>query len=294
MPSRVFLRSGCCAALIALGGCASIPGTYEVQAPYDSYVCFNSSFSECLRSPQMRNANRFRETVYGKFFVGGTATVRDPDAGIVKSTSDGKYQCKNGRIPYAQSLAQAEPAPVVFVSPALLDQIGEQITRLKRIREGCLRTLAAYNFQLTVLAGQDQESAGQKAVQYLTAKVEYENIQPWSGVNVALSSSEISQFGLPTGQSWNVADALVSQRNSITATSDQLRKQTKAQAMNVDYKQQFEDAQLAIDVQLREIANELLSLDNALAHSPDREVAQRYYEDGTWVQKGSVVLAVRR
>jgi hypothetical protein len=262
MPPSGFFRAGCCFVLPIVGGCASVPGTYEIQAPYDSYVCSDTSFLKCLQSPQLGNANTFKTSVYNGVLDGDTVTVRDPGAGIIRTSSDGKYQCRNGKIPYAQTLAQAGRAPVVFVSPALLNQIGEQITRLHRIREGCVRTLNAYNFQLKILAAQDQQSAAQKAVQYLTAKVEYENIQPWNGVNVALTSAEIALFGLPQPpsgpNSWTVADALVAERNSITQLSEQLRIQTKAQTMGAEYKQQFDDAQLGIDVQLREIANELL------------------------------------
>ena len=296
MSRERFCLSGLCSALILLGGCASIPGIHEVQAPYDSYICYNVSFSECLQRPELSTANVLRRRIYSGVFAGNTVTVRDSSAGTVTRSKDGKYQCNNGKIPYTQTLPQTERATVVFVAPSLLDQIGEQMVKLQRLRTICLRALAGYDFQLAILASQDQQAAAQKAVQYLSAKAEYENITLNTTVNtnVTLTPLEVTQFGLPplnpSGQPWDVADALKAQRNLVTQLSEQLRNSTETQTLNVDYKQQFEDARLAIDIQLREVANELLALDSAAVTTSD-DVVKRYYENGAWVQKGSTVLS---
>jgi hypothetical protein len=239
--------------------------------------------------------NKLKRTVYRNAFLGDTVTIRDPKANIVQRSSDSKYRCNNGSVPYRQTIAQRAPAPAIFVSEALLNQIGEQMIRLEQIRRSCGRLLATYNFQLALLPNQDQQAAAQKAVQYLSAKVENENIAPNTTVNTDLNSVELTQFGLtaPANGTLKVADALVTQRNLSTLSAEQIRTQTKAQTIDVEYRKQFDDAQSAIDAQLREIAHSLLILDSAVVATPDTVVRQ-YYETGAWVQKGSAVLLTTR
>jgi hypothetical protein len=280
-------------ALPAMWSCAPLQGGYEVQAPYDSYVCFDASFLQCLESAQVRHEYSLLRHAYGRVFVDGTVKIRDPGANTVTISTDKKYQCRNSNVPYTQSIRQSELASVVFIPPALLNQIGEQMVQLDRLRRNCLRTMQAYNYQQKILPTQDAESAAQKSVQYLSALVENENISPNASVNLTLSSTQITQYGLappPAGQNLKLADALLAERNLSTQSADTLRTQAETQAINVQYKQQFDDAQLAIDAQLRQLGSTLQALDGAVVMLPKAEAGQQYYTNGSWVQKGSVVL----
>ncbi|HEX7138577.1 MAG TPA: hypothetical protein VF219_12045 [Vicinamibacterales bacterium] len=281
---------------VSLAGCASLPGTYKVEVPYDAYVCFRKTFAQCLQEPALASANTFRQNVYGSSFAGASVTFQDHNAGTVTASSDGKYQCKSGTVPFTQTLSQTNTAEVIFVSPPLLNQIGEQAIRLDRARAACSRIIDAYNVQLQNLTVQDQQAAAQKAVQYLSAKVENENISPNATVNAVLTAAEITQFGLtpPASGSLKVADALVSQRNSVTQLSDQLRNTIKDQTLNVDYKKQIDDAQSVIDSQLREVGRDLSLLDCGALQMPAVTVLHRYFVDGEWVQQGSVVMLLRK
>jgi hypothetical protein len=80
---------------------AAAPASYPVQAPFDSYVCYDMSFADCIGLPQLRDIDTFRTTVYASDFI-DSATINDPEAGKITSSSDTNYSCNNNKIPYVK------------------------------------------------------------------------------------------------------------------------------------------------------------------------------------------------
>lgn len=155
---------------VLLSGCATI----KIQAPYDSFVCFNSTFNDCANSAQAGSL----KTLPGphRLLATGGYVFDDPDAGKLPSTTDKKYQCTFGITPYAQTLDPGKPSVAVFVSPVLLREIGEQQVRLTRARTACERLIQTYEYQQQVLALQDKLSMNQKAIAILSDEVESERL----------------------------------------------------------------------------------------------------------------------
>jgi hypothetical protein len=59
----------------------------------------------------------------------------------------------------------------------------------------------------------------------------------------------------------------------------------------MDYENQFFDANLGIDLQLRELARMLFILDRSAAPDSMSALKNTGYGDGAWVKQGTVVLS---
>ena len=91
-----------------------------------------------------------------------------------------------------------------------------------------------------------------------------------------------------------LSSLLLRNRRVVSEYSSSIRAAIKRHTENVEYKNQFADAQSAIDLQLREIARQLLLLDQSTLEISDASVLRKHYLEGAWVQKGSVVLSVQK
>src|SRR5207245_870042 len=116
----------------------------EIQAPYDSFVCYNSSYDHCLTEAQHAQLKTYLKGSFASLDRSGYK-VEDPDANKppITSTADNKNHCNMGTIPYTQTLDPKQLGSVVFVSPVLLSQIGEQLVKVEHAREACLRLVQA-------------------------------------------------------------------------------------------------------------------------------------------------------
>jgi hypothetical protein len=285
---------------LILGGATTISATYDVHAPFDSYVCFSISFSDCVNnSKQLSPYSTFMTATYAGVFSPNSLFPLDPDAGKVTSTASGKfqYQCDNGKISYQPTHSQSAPAAVVFISPSLLIQIAEQMLSLQRIREACSRMVDDYNFQIHILAAQDNLSLLQGAVQYLSANEEEIHIVGLNDnvSNPTITPADLERFGFPPSEpSRSLADALKTYRFGVADQSRQLRTSVADRTLAVEYKNKFADAQSAIYFQLRAIAQNLLTLDSMILDFPPTQNREQKYPNGTWVTKGTIVLVMTR
>ena len=277
---------------VALTSCATIENSTKLQAPFDSFVCYNKSFGACLDQAQAGQLKAFHETTY-RFQIRKTNAPGDPDpaAGKIIQSKDGKYKCDNGTVPYNPTLVSDVVAPAVFVSPVILRQIGEMQIKVARARTACERLIQAYEYQIDILVVQDQLARSQKAVALLTAELESDRSNKDGFGSRALTPDETSRFGV---QASSVRDALRSSRSTSVDQGETLRAMFKTQTTDVEYKKQFADANLAIDLQLRELGRTLFILDRALAPDWAAGLKQTGYRDGSWVRQGTIVLAKRR
>src|SRR6266851_1363423 len=104
----------------------------KVQAPYDSFVCYNTTFEACATSVQGGAIKILHDRTYsrqrpsrGVSLLSTKYIIEDPDAKKIVTTTDTKYSCQLSEIPYAQKLKPSILATAVFVSPVLLRQIDE-------------------------------------------------------------------------------------------------------------------------------------------------------------------------
>lgn len=249
---------------------------------------------DCLRLPQLTNINNFINTVYGSDFKVNTLTINDPDAGHVKYSSDNSFSCTYSQIPYTQTLQQTSPVAVLFVPPGLINEVAEQMETLRRVRLGCSQLIDTYNSYLTNMASLDIQDNLQQSVQYISGMIEYYTLSTYNGPpNIGLKPGNLSHLLGPCTlwqQSNNMPSLLLSYRLCMTSAAADVRKNVKDETINNDYKHQFDNAKLAIDTQARVVGRALLALDSTEIASLQGPVVQQNYQNGTWVQKGTVVL----
>lgn len=305
MRMRSLWVGGCAAVLAASLGCA----TNHVQAPFDSFVCFNSSFKECLEQAQNGQLDSYQRSSFRSLgapsrsvLLRATELVDSLPSRV--ATSDGKYECRLETIPYVPTLRQEVVAPVVFVSPILIRQIGELQVRLERSRADCDRLVADYEYQRTFLAQQDLLSNSQKISATLAAEIERErNAKDGLGARIAqvdetemkiplLPGMDPIVIKLPIGRT--VRDLLETSRNSSLSLGEGLREQVKVHALDVEFKSRFEDINFTLDLQRRELARNLFILDRSVDTRIGRGIRRSGYRGGSWVMQGTIVAADTR
>lgn len=275
------------ASAVVAAGCATTT-TGKIQSPYDGFVCFDTSFNACLGKVQQGQVQQYTT----KTFSTGRRQILalgSPDDGKIPTTSDKKYECRYGTVPYQSALQRDQAASVVFVSPVLLRHIGEQQLRLDKIRSSCARIIETYESQLEVLRMQDQISLQQGAIALFSGEIEGARNAKEGYGGRKVTSDEKTTYGVPDS---TLAEALAYERAQLVKSGETLRSQLKKQAMDVDFKRQFEDANLSIELQLRDIARNLFILDRAVVQAqpgarPDG------YADGAWVRQGTIVVKHR-
>ena len=266
---------------------------YKVQAPYDAFVCFDSTFNHCYGTAQSGQLKTLYTTSFARLAAtpGGSVVppiLIDPDALKEFASKDTKYHCQFGAIPYTQTLQPDQQAPAVFVSPVLLRQIGEQQLKLARIRTSCQRLLQAYDYQIDILVLQDKLSVAQKATALLSSEVEQARLLKDGFGSRSLTQSEGTQYGVNPGP---LRDELRAIRDNAVAIGEQLRNMYKTQIVDVDYKKQFDDENLAIELQLRELGRSLFILDRSTVQYQQHRLLPSGYVTGSWVKQGTIVLS---
>ena len=280
LPGIVVLATG------PFVGCA----TLKVQAPYDSFVCYNSTFTQCVERAQTGKLRALQhDTVV--HLAQSNFIYQDPDAGKTVSTGDNKYQCAYGTVPYTQALDPTKQSPAVFVSPVLLREIAEQGLRLTRAREICARLVQGYGFQRQIVALQDELAKHQMGAAILGSEVEHDRNNHLEVGWRRTTQTELDKFGHPIGIT--IGEGERKSKDTATEAAEKIRSAYKVQVFDIEQKQQFEDANLAIELHLRELARQLFILDRAFVVS---SVTYRPidYETGAWVKQGTVVLRTRQ
>ncbi|TCG08855.1 hypothetical protein BZM27_09395 [Paraburkholderia steynii] len=283
------LVASACSTLL-MGGCAVFGIEKDVQAPFDAFVCFDASFNDCVKTINVGDINSpisdDGTPIFDEKFI-----VQDKDSAKELTSSDGKYRCEYGKIRYIQKIDVTQRTLIVFVSPIVLNQIGESVLRLNRSRESCKRLIQTYEFQLDLLKLQDSQAFYQVQVQYLSAQIENENLKAAKIGTGPLSGSTNPQIKQP---GIDEATVLLQARKSVTGFAEQIRNRYKTQTLEVDFQKQFSDGQTLIDTQLREISRELFILDRStrplgpeIFHERDR------YITGSYVMQGTVVSSMR-
>jgi len=64
--------------------------------------------------------------------------------------------------------------------------------------------------------------------------------------------------------------------------------------LDVDYKNQFDEANYAIDVELRQLAAQLFILDRSVFRATDKSLQPAGHSTGSWVRQGTVVLVGKK
>jgi hypothetical protein len=271
-------------ALSGLAGCAGVDSTrYQVQAPFDSFVCYYSSLDECSQK------------------ISGTPAVfsfLDAQAGVTVQTADKVYACNLGAVTYQQTLDTSSKNPVSFYSPVLLGQMSDGLIKLNLARAACTRLVQSYNKQVEILALQDQLAVAQLAAQYLSTQIENESLGKSAVGAGNITEAQRVQYGLSSIDT--TRNSLQTVRNQVTTISEQLRSKIRDQTLNSDYKNQFSDAQTVIDGQIRELSRGLFILDRAVPKLPDDtlnpvKLGDRVRElspAGGWVVQGTGVLSI--
>jgi hypothetical protein len=278
------LLSSCTGALAESEG-------FKLQAPFDSFVCYNSSFKQCLNRAQAGQLKTLSQASY-KQKDGAPAmfgvVAPDSDAGKVPPTKDGTKRCYYGTVPYTLTLKEDAISPAVFVSPVLLRQIGEMQIRISRARTACARLIQAYDHQAEISAVQEGLAKAQVAIGWLSSELESDRLRKEGYGGRLVNAEERDKYHVPPS---HLFEALQYSRttNSIPR-QEELRGLLKKQ-LDMDYENQFFDANLGIDLQLRELARMLFILDRSAAPDSMSALKNTGYGDGAWVKQGTVVLS---
>lgn len=290
---------GFCMLVMFLGeGCS----VNKIQAPYDSFVCFDSSFNQCLARAQSGELESYLASLKNHNSSLASLTdlnssdplVSDPDKDKTVPTRDllnyPKYSCNFGSIPYQSTLQRNQEASVVFVSPVLLSQIGDQMIRLNRLRTGCARLVQTYNYELDVLALQDELSIAEQGTGEYSTQIEAANNVKQGWLGAILADAEADKYHVAHGSSAN--EALGQARRHAIEYGRQLRDRFKDQTTSIDYRDRFTDANLAIELQERELGRSLFVQDRSAVAHPRGWERGRDYNSGSWVKQGTIVFSV--
>lgn len=262
----------------------------KIQSPFDAFVCVKSSYDGCLKRIQAESLHRFVSLAYKQ---PSYASIRTQDkADTETKTADGKYSCHSGVIPYSPKMNLTGVVSIVFVSPLLVSQINEQQLRIDKARDSCLRYIQAYDYQVSLVKQQDAiavlDRLRAKIVAEMSAdRADHEKYQGTYSVGQrALATDEVAASGLAAGTT--ISQAARQLEDAIYGLSETVRDNSKHQVLDIDFARSFADAQLLTDSQLRELGRELFVLDRAAPKYSGR-IHMRGYDDGSWVQKGTVV-----
>jgi hypothetical protein len=254
----------------------------SVQAPYDAFVCFNASFNSCLAQAQSSRLKSFVSTAFPRLNSG--PIIADPDAGKHEATKDNKYSCDYSSVSYSQKIKPDDLYGIVFVSPVILNEVGEQQILITQARDGCHRVVQAYDYEGDVLKLQDQLSTTQSSQSRLSAIIDAQRNSK-DGVGGDADPKPVT--GETPGTSER--DALQAAQTSAVGLAETLREKYKDETVNITFAQRFEDAQRQIDAQLRELGRELFVLDRATVDQGNGNAVRGRYSDGSWVAKGTIV-----
>jgi hypothetical protein len=194
---------------------------------------------------------------------------------------------------------------VVFVSPLLIYGIGEQLETLKRTRSNCLQLIAGYNSFVTSTSLLNAQAILQQSIQFLSAQAEFYtlNSNPAVGGLTMNTPGAItppfpeyfqnltSDCKLTKETGTAMITVLKFERICAIKAAAAIRDNIKNTTIGIDYLAKFQNAQQAIDTQAREIAHALFALDSTEIVSLQGPI-QQHYQNGTWVQKGTVILSI--
>jgi len=237
---------------ILLPGCA----TKLVQSPYDSFVCFDSTFNECLNQAQDGQLRSLTDNVIRASNEQPNFTVSVDNSSQVIRTVDEKYSCDLGAIPYAQRLDPNKKSSIVFVSPVLLSEVSEQQMRLNQVRAGCQRLIDNYNFQREVFETQETLAKVQRGSSVLSARIEKERLGSGPYPVGGTPFGPEPEMGVPDQKTER--EALHSTREQAIQANERMRVRMRERSFETDFRNQFDDANTAIQVHLRNLARTLL------------------------------------
>jgi len=260
----------------------------NIQAPFDGFVCYSQSFADCASNPRTKDLRRYYSQTFSKQQL--VDDVNSFSAKDVK-TDDGKYTCKMGSVPYEPKLNRSKVFDIVFVSPVLISQLGEQEVRLKRAREACTRTIKAYEFHRDLISVQDKAAKVNSATTKIAAEVEFNRLTSENIAVRPLTEGEADALGLTRGTMLREALKLLRERG--VDLNEEVRSKANIQTIEVEYEKLFDDANLLIEAQLRELGRQLFVLDRSVL-SFEGTAKNVGYDNGSWVQKGTIVLEVKK
>ena len=266
-----------------LPGCA----TKLVQTPFDSFVCFDSSFNECLNQAQEGQLRTLTDNVLRTSNANPSFIVNGEDGQVVR-TVDEKYSCDLGKVPYNQSLAPDRRSSIVFVSPVLISEVSEQHMRLQQVRRSCQRLIDNYNFQREVFETQETLAKMQRGSSFLSALIEKERLGSGPYPVGGNAFGPEPEMGIPDQKTER--EALHSTREQAIQANERMRIRMRERSFDTDFRNQFDDANTAIQVHLRSLARTLFVLDRSAPAQAFRAHSGRY-PSGSWVKQGTTFRA---
>ncbi len=271
---------------LSMTGCS----TRNIQAPFDGFVCYSQSLDQCATNAQTKDLKKYYAQTFPQKRL--LFNFEDKYAGQVKGTKDnGAEKCKLGTLSYKPTLNPDKTFDIVFVSPVLLSQLAEQEVRLERAREACMHLITAYNAHSDLFAKQNESARASIAITRLAAEAEVHRLAKDNQGERRLSAEEANFMNLPA--TTIMRDALQKMRERGADLNEEVRTLANKQTFSIEYDKLFKDANSLIDSQLRELGRQLFVLDRSVmsAPGPSKYVG---YSNGSWVQKGTIVLKIRK
>ena len=159
--------------LLSIGQHAAAQKT-EIQAPIDSYVCFDSTYLDCAK----RNVGNLKELLGSRIRV-VPAPVNELDLELdvrLPTSDDGKVECTQYSGWHPPRLNLAYPFKVIFLSPEYLLQLREAARRIEAAFVACRHLVARYQAQSTLIEIQDRYAIASDEFQLLQTQWQVRSI----------------------------------------------------------------------------------------------------------------------
>ena len=254
-----------------------------IQAPFDSFVCFETSLANCAKRALGGN---YAHLIDGP---GSPFSWKDESGGKVSTSTDGAVSCSLGGAVKTPKVDVNLVRDVVYFSPVTLLQAKEAIEQLEIRRAGCARAINIYESQSKFLALQDRQSRSQSAVAYFSSLTENKNLGATKIDYGPVAAGDLARFGMTNHT--NIVEALLAARKDGVLTAEAVRDSMKAQAMGPEVKTQITDLQRTISLQVGDVEKLMFPLN--LAVGDIAKPKKQLVPNGEWVLRGATIASVR-
>lgn len=267
----------------------------QLQAPFDSYVCFESSFEECARRTLEENFSVLMQSEH--WYIEGSGSVLPRSIRNMESSShDGVIKCGSNGSSYKPTLNMRIRYPAVFVSPMLLIQLDDAFQRVVNVEIKCNQLIHAYYAQVELLELQDKQTIAQTGIHFFSAAIEAKSFELSKVEYPDAKENDLARFGINRKDKVKINDALLLSREAHLNYSQELREQTKKHMLSVEFPSQAADISNQHKQAITDLVRAFLALDasvskiNIARNKKGEIVGSRAVESNQWVSRGQAIL----
>lgn len=257
--------------------------TSTAQAPFDSYVCFDSTYPECVTKSFGANAKYLLNDTRWRIGLDGTPFL---SLSSFPKTADKKVGCilPEDSPVRLTTLDFRRKYAVIFFSPSHLLQLEEAARAVDRAWLACERLVDAYHHQQLVFKNQDIYAEAQEYAQRLSSDIERFTLEG-STINWPL-------VNLSDGRRLGYPQVLTLRRGDAHSVAKVIRESERLRSLEVEFPNQAKDLTALYAATLREFTKVAFALEVAGMNFPQstEKSRRKLILDGAWVVKGREIV----